>query len=245
MGLTPSPLCPSRPLRGGVDRNWPCATRCRSTLASPPTRGRGSKRCRPGVSPRAGGRPLRGGVDRNAEHGTLLGLAFSRPLRGAIVLLDRTGRFQARVEGPVIAWRMNSTPAPSSCGIGVSCDPARCQARFTAGIVATVRAAAGKGFNPFSNPFQPPSNSLQNPFEHRFSRCRRAVRNAIRRRGSPTGRGVCAANSQGRRQIDDHVKTANQWRSLRAREHRENRQRRKAAWAPLPTFLQKSRSLPF
>ena len=135
---------------------------------------------------------------------------------------------------------------------------------FRREIVATVRAAAGKGFNPFSNPFRTP---LQTPFKtpsnirstaaggrRGYSPARyrppeslrgRQGGNAIRQRGSPIGRGVCAANSQGCRRIDDHVKTANYCRSLRAREHRENRQRRKAAWAPLPTFLQKSRSLPF
>ena len=109
----------------------------------------------------------------------------------------------------------------------------------------------------FQIPFNPASNSLQNPFEHPFSRCRRASRmfaraiphartlsarrqggNAIRQRGSPPiGRGVCAANSQGCRRIDNHVKTANYRRSLRAREHRENRQRRKATWVSSPTFL--------
>ena len=74
---------------------------------------------------------------------------------------------------------------------------------------------------------------------------RRQGGNAIRQRGSPTGRGVCAANSQGCRRIDDHVKTANYCRSLRAREHRENRQRRKAAWVSSPTFLKGSRPMPF
>ena len=74
----------SRPLRGGVDRNRMRHARRLKPSASPPTRGRGSKpptRC---AWPGASSRPLRGGVDRNATKPVVPAPANGRPLRGGV-----------------------------------------------------------------------------------------------------------------------------------------------------------------
>ena len=77
--------CPSRPLRGGVDRNADIADIIEAHESSPPSRGRGSKLpISDAARLRYFSRPLRGGVDRNVYRRIAWqrGILRSPPSRG-------------------------------------------------------------------------------------------------------------------------------------------------------------------
>ena len=152
---------------------------------SPPTRGRGSKRSPAiwrartmSVAPYAGAwietyrRQFRLYVHNVAPYAgawietlsTVLcsALRLVAPYAGRLFFWTARDVFKRALRGRSIAWRMNSTPAPSSCGIGVSCDPARCQARFPAGDRRDGSSRRRKGFQPL---FKSLSTPLQTPFK--------------------------------------------------------------------------------
>ena len=87
----------------GVDRNRDEKGLASEGVTSPPTRGRGSK-------PR--------------HDQPLTNMGEVAPYAGRLFFWTARDVFRRALRGRSIAWRMNSTPAPSSCGIGVSCDPA-------------------------------------------------------------------------------------------------------------------------
>ena len=73
---------PGRPLHGGADRNLMRSNGGAASIQSPPSRGRGSKRCVRSDGATASRRPLHGGADRNEYRLVAVRSEYRRPLHG-------------------------------------------------------------------------------------------------------------------------------------------------------------------